>query len=85
MQHFEKSENLRMAGDLEMLRLTPDFETLRLICDFKTLRQTPARRQLDAIFQNIASDARQTPARRNYSKSGFRSKISKSCARLYIL
>ncbi len=55
------------------------------MCDFKTLRQTPVRCPPDATFQNIASDARQTPARRNISKSGVRRKILKSCTRRYIL
>ena len=61
---------LRLAEDFEMLRLTPDFETLRLTCDFKTLRLTPARRP---------PDAHQTPARRNFLKSGVRRKILKCC------
>ncbi len=76
---------LRLAEDFEMLRLTPDFETLRLTFHFNTLRQTPFRRPPEATFQNIASDTRQTPARRNILKSGVRCKISKSCARRYIL
>ncbi len=62
------------------MRLTPDFETLRRTCDFKTLRQTPVRRPPDATFQNIVSDARQTPARRSILKLGVRHKISKNHA-----
>ncbi len=61
---------LSLAEDFEILRLTPDFEILRLTCDFKTLRQTPARRP---------PDAHQTPARRNFLKSGVRRKILKCC------
>ncbi len=78
-----------VTEDFEMLRLTPDFETLRLTCDFKTnqpdatFRNQTARRQPDAMFQSIASDASQTPARRNISKSGIRCKMSTSCIRLY--
>ena len=57
-------------------------------------RQTPARRQPDTMFwnqafgawfQNIVSDDRQAPARRNVSKSGVRCNISKSSARRNIL
>ena len=46
---------------------------------------TPARHQPDATFQNIVSDARQTPARHNISKSGVRRKMSKSRVRRYFL
>ncbi len=52
-----------------MLRLTPDFEILHLTCDFKTLHLMPARCQ---------PDARQTPARLDFSKSGVGCNISKS-------
>ncbi len=75
-RNISKIGKLRLAEDFEMLGLTPDFETLR---------QTPVRRPPDATFQNIASYACQTPARRNISKSGVRRKISKSCARRYFL
>ena len=72
---------LRLAEDFEMLRLTADFEILRLTCDFKTLRLTPARHPLDdrqtPARRNFFKSGRQTPARRNVSKSGVRRKISK--------
>ncbi len=63
------SQSIVSGRSFEMLRLTPDFERLRLTCDFNTLRLTPA-------HQNIVSDARQTQARRN---------VSKSCVRSYFL
>ena len=54
-------------------------------CAWRVISKHCTRRPPDATFQDIASDACQTPARHKLSKSSVRRKISKSCARRYIL